>query len=212
MKHSRFVFMLLALGACTKEAPSAAPASASSPSVTAAKSLSSAKATAVDARPSAAPAKGPSTVTATTPLVLSVSTLKEARLVNASSKPQPVLHSLHFQASRLHLYSASGSELPAEDRRDVMKFDTTVHRENYQILDPGAQVALFSAAIEASNGSFDLTWGPFSFGGLSPGEYDAMLEWESARDDYTDDAGKSQRLAGVWQGTVRSPHFKVKIP
>jgi len=210
---SRFVLALLALAACTKEAPSAAPASASSPGIAAASEPTATHApkTQTPATP-AEPTQGAPTVTANTPLILSVSTLTQAHLENASDKPQYVLHSLRFQPSRLHLYSASGSDLPVRDRRETMKFDSSVRREEYQALAPRAQLPLFSPRIQASGATFDLTWGPFSFSGLSPGEYDAMLEWESARDDYTDDAGQSHKLAGIWQGTVRSAHFKVKIP
>jgi len=209
----RFVLTALALVACTKEAPSAAPASASSPGFVAASQQTAshaANALTTDAQPE--PTKGAPTVTANTPLTLSVSTLTQAHFQNASEKPQYVLHSLRFQPSRLHLYSASGSDLPARDRRDTMKFDSSVRREEYQVLEPHAQLPLFTPKIQESGATFDLTWGPFSFSGLSSGEYDAMLEWESARDDYTDEAGQSHRLSGVWQGTVRSPHFKVKIP
>jgi hypothetical protein len=149
---------------------------------------------------------------AATPIVFDVPSLAHAVLRNASSKPQYVLHGSQIQPSRLHLYSADGVELNSGDERDVMKFDTRVFRPMYQELAPGATMPLFMPEIKQFGDMYQLTWGPFSFSRLPRGEYGAILDWTSERNDYTDDAGHIRKLGAVWLGTVRSPRFKVRAP
>jgi hypothetical protein len=209
---SRLALLLLALVACTKETRSSASSTAASIPLATVNQPNTAAPPTTEPSAAAAPAPGAPTVNPTTPLILTASTLPQARLENASAGTQHVLHSLRFQPTRLRLYSANGTELPAEDERDTMKFDSAVRRDEYRALAPGGHLPLFSAKISGSGNSYDLVWGPFAFGGLKPGAYDAILEWESSRSDYTDDAGTQHRLPGVWQGLIRSPRFKVTIP
>ena len=151
-------------------------------------------------------------MTAGQPLSLRVDGLKNAWLENTSSEPQFVLHSLNIQPSRLRLYGSDGRELSALDSRSRKKFDTRVSKSDYLELSPQGKAALFQARLKDFSGSYELIWGPFSFAGLAPGNYQATLEWQSERNDYSGEAGDKQRLLGVWLGTVQTQRFTVSVP
>jgi hypothetical protein len=202
------LLVLVAL-ACAKEQPSS-HRSALSPeaSVTTAKGQASTRPTPRDDVAAPAP-QTPSNVGA--PMKLTASTLADARLENTSRASQFVLHTPLFQASRLRIQRRDGSEIIPQDERDREKFDNTVRRETYTELAAGQKLELFSSRIKAQGSVFELNWGPFTYL-LEPGRYDVVIEWQSARADYLDDAGKRQNLANVWLGTLESPHFELKLP
>ena len=142
---------------------------------------------------------------------LTASTLADARLENTSRKTQFVLHTPLFQPSRLRIHRLDGTEVIPQDERDREKFDNTVRREAFSELAAGQQLELFDSRLKPQASMFELDWGPFNYA-LEPGRYDVVIEWQSARADYVDEAGKRQTLADVWLGTLESPHFQLKVP
>jgi hypothetical protein len=142
---------------------------------------------------------------------LTASTLADARLENTSPKSQFVLHTPLFQPSRLRIHRSDGSEVTPQDERDREKFDNAVRREMYTELAAGQKLELFGSRLKSQASVFELDWGPFTYA-LEPGRYDVVIEWHSQRVDYVDDAEKPQKLAGVWLGTLESPHFELKVP
>ena len=138
--------------------------------------------------------------------------VSNAWLENTSAEPQYLLHSLNFQPSRLRLFGKDGSELTASDARARKKFDSRVSRSDYVEVPPRGKASLFQGRIKNHSGSYELVWGPFSFTDLAPGSYQAMLEWQSERLDYTGESGAPKTLSSVWLGTLQTPRFTVNVP
>jgi len=146
------------------------------------------------------------------PWVLHFESLESAWLENTSAGPQYLLHSQNFQPSRLRLFGKDGTELTANDARARKKFDNRVSRADYVEVPPRSKAPLFQGRIKDYAGSYELVWGPFSFTALAPGSYQATLEWQSERRDYTDESGAPKTLSSVWLGTLQTPRFTVNVP
>jgi len=203
---------------CTREsrpAPSSTSSVAAVPDGTATPPALAPRTAANDPHSATAPLATPlgaSSMAEGRPWVLHFESLSNAWLENASAEPQYLLHSQNFQPSRLRLFGKDGSELTASDARARKKFDNRVSRADYVEVPPHGKAPLFQGRIKDYAGSYELVWGPFSFTALAPGSYQATLEWQSERQDYTDESGAQKTLSSVWLGTLQTPRFTVNVP
>jgi hypothetical protein len=167
--------------------------------------------------PARPPAAGPGTAAAPSPLRIELTTSPgpglRALLVNASKIEQPVLHDPRIQASRLVLVGEKTRRKAATtDTRRATKLDTTVRKENYELLPPGGSKLLCDERFaKGDDGIYRLRWGPYLFEKIEPGPYKAHVVFESERDTYTQ-GGSPRRLEGVWKGTVKSNEISITLP
>lgn len=150
------------------------------------------------------------------PFEIRLSPRGKGTLVNRSDQPQWVLHTLEIQASELRLDDPSRGTLEAFDSRSIKKFDTTVYREMFEPLAPGAALELFELEQKRKGKEFELVWGPYQFEGIPKGTYSARVRWVSAIDQYLDEtSGELTKLPGVWPGVwlgeIESPPVELRV-
>jgi hypothetical protein len=133
-------------------------------------------------------------------------------LRNISASPQTYLYDSRLQPAELHLIDASGKEIAGADKREVMKYDTTVYRSRYKIMKPGEEVVVCEAAFHRSNGHYELNWGVFEFNGLAPSSYLVKAVWKSDQSQWKErDSNKSGVIPGIWLGTVGSNVVEIEL-
>jgi hypothetical protein len=129
----------------------------------------------------------------------------KAVLVNRSSAKQVLFHETNLQASTLELVSATGSHHNPYDSRMLKKYDTTPYCRLFLTLPHGTKLELGTVRFKKSRDGYVGQWGPFNFDELPPGDYQALITWQSERTQcFDEDTRQMRKLATVWRGIVRS--------
>ncbi len=134
-------------------------------------------------------------------------------LRNHSQSMQTYLYDSRLQPAELHLIDSGGRQITGADRREVMKFDATIHRSHYKTMKAGSEAPLSEASFARSNGHYELRWGIFVFNGLTPGKYRVQAVWKSEESQWHErDSNKSGVISGIWLGTVSSNTMEITLP
>lgn len=134
-------------------------------------------------------------------------------LRNGTARTYSVLHSSNLQPSRLEVRDAQGNLVPSFDARARRKFDNTVEKSAFREVNPGGELPLFELVAIQHDALWELRWGPFSMTGLRPGDYTAIVVFESRVDHYFDaESGTRRELPNVWLGTARSEPVGFRLP
>lgn len=132
-----------------------------------------------------------------------------ATLVNRGAGAAAVLHNDNLQPSRVVLRNALGVEVKPFDNRTRAKFDRTVRAAMFRQIPSGGSMAVGGGRFrKASDGKYQLDWGPYHYGELAPGVWQVSAVFEATIDTPTG-GGK---VAGAWKGTVTSGAVTVHLP
>ena len=137
-----------------------------------------------------------------------------AKLINRSNSDQLFLSVGFLQRSELVLISASGRCVTAFDTRSIKKYDNTVYKHSFQMLNFGESVPFGESKFKKdARGNYSLRWGPFEFNDVTPGVYNVQVLWESRMDSwYSSEENRLIRINGVWLGSLYSNEVNINLP
>jgi hypothetical protein len=133
-------------------------------------------------------------------------------LHNQTNAPHAVLRDSSLQPSVLTLTDAAGQKAEMFDERTRMKRDTSVSNGMYAVVAPGATLVLESGTFQKSSGVYELSWGPFRFGGLKPGAWKARASFESRIAYVTKNGEEVPASKPVWKGKLESHEVSLNLP
>ena len=136
-----------------------------------------------------------------------------AALRNISKTDQPCLLDSRLQPIMLELTGAGGKAVELFDARLQAKFDSTIYRDSFQAMKPGAESGLRDGVFVVEHGAYTMRFGSFSATGLVAGLYKIRAIWVSAADHYYDaETKRGGILKGVWKGRVESNTIEITLP
>jgi hypothetical protein len=134
-----------------------------------------------------------------------------AELRNESAKEQTYCYDAFWQPCVLTITDASGKPVGGGDTRGDERGRDPAGPGAFETLAPGGMVELHATTIVHTKGGwYVLSW-TYSQFSLNPGVYEVRAVLDSALDHWFD-AGRTQRVGGMWLGTLRSNAVRLVLP